>query len=202
MTEKIIIGKISGASGVRGAVKLFHFSGERERIAGIEELYLRVSEKPARGDTASHSARHPVGNAHGQEPELRCFRIESLRYTGKTPILKLEGVEDRNAAEALVGVDAYVTSEHLAPLDEDSYYVRDLIGMCVADADGHVLGTVKDIIDNPAHDILLVATSGDLTAQDDTKQSEFLLPFVDAFILNIDTGKGVIIAAIPEGLLG
>jgi len=168
VTEKLKIGKIAGAFGVRGEVKLFHFSGERERIAEIKELYLRETHR---------------------------YGVQSIRYSGKTPILKLEGVSERSAAETLYGADVYVSPESLTPLDSDSYYVEDLIGMSVIGTDGAYIGIITDVIDNPAHDILTIARGGDGPA------AEFFLPLADVFVHGIDSAARVVTVDLPEGLM-
>ncbi|MDR2609831.1 MAG: ribosome maturation factor RimM [Clostridiales Family XIII bacterium] len=170
--ELIEIGKVSGAAGVKGEIKLYHYSGERERLAGIRELFFKSEEE--------------------SEP----YPVDSVRYVGngKTPIIKSARIADRNAAEALVGKRVFVRQRDLAPLDEDSYYVRDLIGAEVYGADNALLGTVKEIVDNPAHDILVV----------ERESGDFMLPFVDVFITSIqfgtDGGPARVTATLPDGL--
>jgi 16S rRNA processing protein RimM len=134
VTGKIRIGKISGASGVKGELKLFHYSGERERIAGIEELFF------------------PAG-----EGSLVRRKVLAMKYRGKTPILLVEGVETRTEAESLTGADVYADKDALRPLEEDSYYVEALTGCAVMDEDGGEIGRATGVLDNPAHDILRVA---------------------------------------------
>jgi 16S rRNA processing protein RimM len=132
---KILIGRIAGAVGIKGEIRLFHYSGERERIEGIEELYLLVGGK------------------------LEKRKILSMRYKGRIPILELSGVSDRNTAEALLNTEVYIEKEALNPLEEDSIYVEELTGMSVIDLSGNKIGTVAGILDNPAHDILKINRS-------------------------------------------
>ncbi|MDR1068493.1 MAG: ribosome maturation factor RimM [Clostridiales Family XIII bacterium] len=175
--ELIEIGKISGAAGIRGELKLYHYSGERERLAGVGELFL---ESP------------------GGDPQP--CAVVSVRYAGKTPILKLGEVTDRSAAEALRGRRVFAREGDLAPLDADSYYVKDLIGASVCDASGNALGTVSDIIDNPAHDLLVIESA----AETENITRKFMLPFVDVFILaverNVEGFPVKITASLPDGL--
>ncbi|MDR0357620.1 MAG: ribosome maturation factor RimM [Clostridiales Family XIII bacterium] len=165
--NKINIGKISGVFGVKGELKLFHYSGERERIAGMKELFLHSDEG------------------------MRRMEVESLRYSGKTPILKLAGTDDRNAAESYIGAEVFVLFDRLVPPEEGRYYVADLIGLRVEDERGEYLGDAAEIIDNPAHDILRV-TSAD---------GDWMLPMVDVFVLSVDTEAGRIEVRVPDGLI-
>jgi 16S rRNA processing protein RimM len=173
--ELIEIGKVSGAVGIRGEIKVYHYSGERERLAGVMEFFLETDGDP------------------------KPFGVKSMRYNGRSPVLALDGIEDRNSAEALRGRKVFVRPGDLPPPGEDEFYVRDLIGALVEDSEGHMLGRVTEIIDNPAHDILVVSPEGG------EQKKNFMLPFVDVFILSVEHGeKGVparISVKLPEGLL-
>jgi 16S rRNA processing protein RimM len=162
---RIEIGRISGASGIRGEVKLFHYSGECERLVGVEEFYFSESEGGV-------------------------YRVENLRMQGRTPIVKLAGVDGRTAAEALIGFKVFVEISALNPLEDGRYYVVDLIGASVEDESGKVFGRVSRIEDNPAHDLLHVTRD----------EGDFLLPFIDIFVLDVDPIAKRIIIRPPEGL--
>jgi 16S rRNA processing protein RimM len=170
VTGRIKIGKISGASGVKGEMKLFHYSVERERIAGIGELFFLTD------------AGGPVRR-----------KVLSMRYRGKTPLLLVEGVGTRTAAEALTGAEVYADKDALRPLDADSYYVEALTGCAVVDEDGVRIGEVVGVLDNPAHDILrIVSPDG----------AELLLPMIDRFILSVNTEEKLVTVNPADGLAG
>jgi 16S rRNA processing protein RimM len=175
--ELIEIGKVSGAAGIKGEIKIHHYSGERERLAGVGEFFLEA------------------------DGERESFSVESIRYNGRTPILSLCGVDNRNAAEALRGRRVFARREDLAPLEADGYYVNDLTGVAVEDGDGNHLGSVSEILDNPAHDILVVQPRADSTGG---QAKNFFVPFVDVFILGVDVDAGgipvKIRVSLPEGL--
>jgi 16S rRNA processing protein RimM len=182
VADRILIGKVSGASGIKGEIKLFHYSGERERIAGIGELYL----------SRRHGEATQGAKAQGEETGLQRAEILSMRYTGKTPILRVKGIETREAAEALIGAEVYAHRDSLAPLGTDSYYVEELIGFGVRDESGERIGTVAGILDNPAHDILRIEpTDGG---------KEILLPMVDSFVASVDERARKITVRLPEGI--
>jgi 16S rRNA processing protein RimM len=165
--ELLLIGKLAAASGIKGELKLYHYSGDRENLKGLSELYV----------------------------ENVSYKAELIRFASKVAIIRLDGVETRNDAELLVGREVYIEADSLPPLPDDSFYVRDLIGMDVYDFGGRgigeFVGVVKDIIDNPAHDILLIT---------DVNDKEYMLPLVDAFVLDIDEERRIIKANIPDGL--
>ena len=164
--EKIPIGKITAAQGMCGEVRLFHDSGDEEALRRLSSLFLT--------------------GASGEKE----YRIEWLRMQKRTPIIKLSGVEDRDTAESLIGAGVYALLSESRPDDEDAWLVSDLVGLKVFSpgADGSALGSVKSVIDNPAHDVLEIETEGGIR----------LLPFIDAFVIDVDTEKGIIIAP-PAG---
>ena len=105
--EKIHVGKIVNAVALKGEVKVYTYSNP-ERYEEIKEIY--VENKP--------------------------HKIEKVRFQGNTVILKLSGIDDRNAAEACKGKEIYIAESELPALPEDTYYIRDLIGMDVVTEDG------------------------------------------------------------------
>ena len=132
--EKIRIAKVVNVVGIKGEVKLYHYSDYRERFEELDELILKK----------------------GKSPE-KTYQIEKVRYQGDMVILKLRGIDDRNEAETLRDCDVFITEADLRELPEDTYYLRDLIGMKVID-EGHYgeIGTLKDVIQNSAQDIYVV----------------------------------------------
>ena len=167
-SELIKIGRIFGVQGLKGEVRFFHDSGDRERIAGLKEVQI---EPPGGKSTR--------------------FIVTAIRYRGKTPVFSLEGVTDRSTAESLVGSDVYAYSDMLAPLATGEYLQSDLIGLNVYESKS-LIGVVTGLLDNPAHDILLV--------KGDEDRGEIMIPLVDVFIRKIDVGAGIIEVNLPEGL--
>lgn len=121
----------------------------------------------------------------------RIVRIERARSKGDEVLLKLSGVDDRDAAMALRGRRLLVAPEDRFPLPDGVYYVDDLRGTQVKTRSGRRIGVVRDILDNPANDIFVV----DLDSGE-----QILIPGVKEFItVNLDSGE-VIVDPIP-GLL-
>ncbi len=129
-TSHILIGRITGAHGIRGAVKLTSF-------AAI----------PA--DIASYG---PLGASHGGVIEILRLKPAKDEF-----IADLKGVTDRNAAEALKGTELFVVRERLPVPESEEFYLADLIGKDVL-ADGKILGRVAGIQNFGAGELLELAT--------------------------------------------
>ena len=162
--EKIKIGKIVNTVGLKGEVKVYNYSDSIEIYETIESIYV----------------------------EDRLTVIENVRAQKNMVILKLEGADDRNAAEALRGKELYITEDYLPELPEGQYYVRDLIGMSVTEEDGNLLGHVTDVLQNTAQDIFEVESENG---------KKLLIPKVDQFVLDIDAEKREITVRLIEGML-
>ena len=129
MSELILIGRISGAHGLKGEVKIAAFTAEPEDIA----------------------AYGPLKTADG----ARRFEIASLRNAGGGAVIaRLSGVADRNAAEQLRGTELYVARAALPPAGAEEYYHSDLIGLKAASPGGEILGEVIAVQNFGAGDLL------------------------------------------------
>ena len=104
---------------------------------------------------------------------------------------KLEGVEDRDEAEALKGTYIAVSRADAVPLKKDSYYIADLIGVKVIDDERGELGTVCDCYETGANYILEIKRS---------KPKNLLLPFLKVYCYEVDVESGFIKCRLPEGL--
>ena len=133
MTTSILIGRILGAHGIRGAVKLKSFAANPADIAAYKPL------------TAGDG---------------RIFEIVHLKPARDEFIADLKEVRDRNAAEALKGTDLFIARDHLPPPPSGEIYLADLVGKPVATAD-RTLGSVTGIQNYGAGD-LLELDSGEL----------------------------------------
>jgi len=167
MVERVRIGKIGAAHGVRGEVRLFAYTEEPLAIRSYGELE--------------------------DESGARRFRIASVRPAKDHLVARFEGIEDRNAAEALTHVELYVPRARFPRQKEaGKFYCADLIGLAVETKNGGRLGEVIGVQNFGAGDLLEIKlVAGGNTA---------FLPFVDAYVPLIDIEGGKIVADPPEGL--
>lgn len=110
--------------------------------------------------------------------------------SGKSLLAEIEGIQDRNAAEALRGTELYTTRDKLPVIeDDDLFYYEDLIGMTVIDSDGVHIGSVLAVQNYGAGDLLEIAP---------IKGNTFLLPFTKENVPDISEES--ITVCVPEGL--
>ena len=124
--RRIALAAVAGAHGVKGELRLKLFSDSVESLSRHQSLY--------------------VGGA--------ARRLLSIRDSGKTAVVRFEGVADRSAAEALRGSLVEVDRSELPPLEEGEYYHADLIGLPAADQDGNLVGKVTAVENFGAGDLL------------------------------------------------
>lgn len=135
MTDRVCIGAIAGAFGVRGDLRLKSFTATPE-------------------DVATYGA---VETEDGQ----RRFTITLTGQTTKGALIaRLSDVSTKEQAEALKGARLYVDRTRLPDLPDDEYYHADLIGLAVYDTGGTALGHVKNVLNHGASDILEIHGPG------------------------------------------
>ena len=121
--------------------------------------------------------------------EARWVTVQRSRPQGDRWVVLLEGIADRDAAEAIRDVELFVDGGSLPELDDDSYYVHDLIGCRVEDPTGDDLGTVVAVVPGP-QDWLEVERAGERS----------LLPMARDWLQDIDIDAGRIVIDAPQGL--
>jgi len=131
--ERLSIGKIVGAHGLRGEVRLRIWSHFPERIPKLAYVYIE------------------------DEPVPR--KLRRARIQGEIALLALEGIETREAAEELQGRVVRIDLAQAAPLGEDEYYHFQLIGLRVRDEQGTLLGELVEILETGANDVYVVQTA-------------------------------------------
>lgn len=132
MAEKrITLAAIAGAHGIGGEVRLKIFS-----------------------ESLDSFKRYKAFEADGQ-----VLTLNSVRHTGKMPIARFAEIADRNAAEALRGVELTVSRSALPPLKQGEYYHADLIGLVCVTENGETVGEVVAVENFGAGDIIEIRQS-------------------------------------------
>lgn len=122
----------------------------------------------------------------------REYTITSVREHGGRLLIRLDGVDDRNAADALRGIVFLVDSQQLPPIeDPDEYYDHQLEGLRVRTTDGVDVGTVTEVLHTAAGELLAVRGA----------DREVLVPFVSAIVTSVSLADQLVEIDPPEGLL-
>jgi len=162
MTERLCIGVVAGVHGVRGALRIKAFTAD-----------------PA--DLTSYGA---LTTEAGQT-----WRLKGASVDGKGVVTaKVDGVEDRNQAEALKGTKLYIERGALPEADEDEFYIADLIGLPAETPTGEPLGTIKAVYNFGAGDV--VEVSGE--------RGEILVPFTLKAVPVVDVKARRVVIDPPE----
>lgn len=158
-------GKIINTHGIDGAVKLESWCDSPDILADLERVFIKE------------------GNTYKQYDVLRASVFKQF------VIAKLDGVKDIDAAQALVGTVIYAAREDFE-LGEGDYFIADLIGLDIIDADsGKVLGKLREVINRGASDIYVI----------DTPDGERMMPAVEEFVDRVDLDSGIYVRPI-EGM--
>ena len=164
-TQRICVGAIAGAQGVRGAVRIKTFTEEPRGISAYGGL--------------TDERGHPIE-----------ISVKELR--GDLVIAAVEGVNDRDAAQALKGTRLYVPRTALPETGTEEFYHADLLGLAVETVDGTPFGKVQAVHDFGAGDVLEIATDG----------RTVMVPFTREAVPDVDLGAQRLVVDPPPGLPG
>jgi len=165
---RICVAAVAGAHGVKGLVRLKPFTEVPEDCV----------------------AYGPLSSADGS----RTYAVKLMGQVKAMLLARMEGVTDRNQAEALRGTRLYVDRAALPePEADDEFYHADLIGLSAMLQDGTVLGRVQAVYDFGAGDTLELTGTAD--------GNTLLVPFTQAIVPKVDIANGRLIVDPPKGLL-
>ena len=157
--KPVILGRISGLFGVRGWVRIHSYTDPREAILEYANWLIEIAGQ-----------WRPVAVAEGTPH-------------GKTVVVRLDGIEDRDAAAELMGCSIGVERSKLPAPGKGEYYWSDLEGLAVEQDNGEMIGTVAYLIETGANDVLVVRKEA----------QEVLIPFVTGEVISdVDLANGVI----------
>ncbi|MEM1093191.1 MAG: ribosome maturation factor RimM [Bacteroidota bacterium] len=172
--QLVWVGTVIRAHGVRGELKVYPETDDPSRLFDVREVYLGVS--------AEKVTAYPV------------TLVRTMVAKRKTQIvLALAGVGSREAAEALRSRKVYAHEDDLPEMDDDEFFLDDLIGLTVVTDEGKPIGTMRDYLELPTYDVYIVSRP---------EQPEAMIPAVPEFIEAIDWDTEQIVVKPIEGLLG
>jgi len=161
------IGKIVKPVGFKGRMKVVSYMESPHVLESLQSVLVQRRDR---------------------DPDV--YRIRGIKVAKKSFFLELDGIENSDSAESLVGCHVLISSDKLETLPEGEYYWRDIIGLEVLTEDGKMLGKIERIIATGSNDVY-VCTGG---------EREILIPAFEDIIKEIDLSKGIMIVELLEGL--
>lgn len=183
------IARIVNTQGHKGEVRAIMLTDFPERFAGLQRVFIGKADAgtQAISNPSANSSSHANANASSWRP----LHIAGVRFHKQFVILKFDEIPDMNAAETIKGFLIGVPADERWPLPEGHYYIDDLVGMEVFDADSQSLGTVREVLETGSNTVLSVMQG----------KREVLVPMLKSVIKSVDLSGRVIHATLPPGLL-
>ena len=179
---ELVVGRVVKAHGVTG-----------ELVVDV-----RTDDPAARFAPGSTLRARASGDREGTAQ--RSFVVDDMRQHGARLLVRLAGVSDRGAADALRGSVFVIDSGDLPPIDEpDTYYDHQLEGLRVRTTTGQDVGVVAEVLHTAAGELL--AVRGPAGGQMGGQTGEVLVPFVGAIVTSVSLDDGTLEIDPPEGLL-
>lgn len=176
----VAVARVAKAHGIRGELSMDSHADSPLLFAPGKTLFL--------------AAPLPRGTALGRP---RPYVVAASRDNNGRLLVTLEGVADRNAAEALRGAEVLVPQAELPPPDEGEEYLHRLLGARVLLADGSLVGVFEAILDTPGQLTWVIRAPG----AKGKNGAEILFPAVPEFLLGLDADAGEIVIDPPPGLI-
>lgn len=168
MEEYFEIGQIVNTSGLKGVIKVKPFTDDITKFNNLKTIYISIKK------------------------ELKEFKIEQVRFNKNMVFLKLEGIDRVEEAENYRNLYLKIKRDKNEKLEENSYYVVDIIGCKVYTDLQEELGEVVDVFSTGSNDVYVVK---------DNLGKQILLPAIKDVIRNVDIQNKIIIVHLLEGLI-
>ena len=162
MDKEIIIGKIVAPHGVRGDIRILPLTEKPDLFLDLEYLLLEGGKK---------------------------LTVKNARFQKRMILVTTKEVTSMNEAELLRDKNIYIKAEDLPQLEDDEFYVADLIGIPVYDLEGKQIGTFKDSLSTGSNDVYIIAVPG---------AKDILVPALKEYFKEINLAEKRIVVKLPE----
>ena len=167
MENLLQVGVIITTHGIRGEVKVFPTTDDPKRFLDLKNVILDD------GKTTLD------------------LEIQNVKFFKNLVILKFKGIDNINDIEKYKKAGLYVTREDAVELEEDEYFIADLIGMDVISDEGEQLGTISDVLQTGANDVYVISSKG---------QKDLLLPAIHECVLDVNVEERTMKVHLMPGL--
>lgn len=168
------IGKIITVHGIKGEIKIFPTTDDIKRFNELKKFYISKNDEASDDEINTESM----------------YFVENVKYVKNMPILKISNCDTIEEASKLIGNSIYVSREDAIALEENEFYISDIIGADIIYND-KIIAKVKDILQNSANDILIF----------EINNKEILIPMVDEYILSVNASNKKIYLKNIEGFI-
>jgi 16S rRNA processing protein RimM len=167
--DRIAVGIIRKAHGVRGEASIEPWTDSMERFEELASVTLVAPD----------------------DAKTRELRVESVRPHGERALIKFAGIETPEEIQSLHNWTIEIPADQARALDEDEYFLHDLVGLTLIDAEGRERGVVTEVLEGGGGLLLHVKRADG---------REFELPFASDLCKEIDVAGKRIVVALPEGI--
>lgn len=178
--DMLRVGVIASTHGIRGEVKVYPTTDDVKRFDYLKRVFLDYQYK---------------GLKNNQKRECIELEVSGVKYFKQFVIVKFKGINDINDIEKYKGMDLYVSREDALPLEDNEYYISDLIGLDVINEEKEKIGTLKDVLQTGANDVYIIK------GNEKVNNKEIMLPVIDECVLDVDLEKKFVEVHLLEGLL-
>ena len=168
MEEYLEIGQIVNTNGLKGSLKVIPLTDDITRFEDLKTVYIQ------------------------EKKDLVEFKIQDVKYSKNMVLLKLEGIDDIGEAEKFKNFYIKINRKDAVELEEDSYFIVDIIGCKVFTDENEFLGKVIDVFQTGSNDVYTVKNNED---------KEILLPAIEDVIKDIDIANKKIVVKLMDGLI-
>ena len=166
--QNLEVGQIVNTFGIKGFVKVNPFVDDLQRFDKLKKVYIKKKQ------------------------ELQKFEIEQVKYQKNIVLVKFKGIENIEEAEKLKNCYIEIDREDAIPLDEDTYFIADLLGSDVYTDEGKELGKLVDVFNTGSNDIYVVK---------DELGKSVLLPAIAEVVKDVNVQDKKIVVHLLEGLI-
>jgi 16S rRNA processing protein RimM len=163
--DLVVVGEVTRAHGVHGAVRVIPLTDFPDHLLTLARVVV----------------------VHGRTG--RPAQVESAEAMGRHVIMKLQGVDTLEAAEALRGATLRIPPAEVRPLPPGQFYIFQIVGLRVRTPEGHALGEVVDVLRTGSNDVYVVRPPAG---------EDILLPATDDVVRAIDVAAGEMVVRPPE----
>ena len=160
----IDFGKITSTHGIRGEVKIYPYTDDVDNILNLKKIYI----------------------------EGKGYKISSIRFHKNMFVTKLNGINTVEEAEAFRNKLVQREIDENEELEEDTYYIKDLIGLDVYLENNELFGKIKDVFQTGANDVYVIQT---------VDSKEVLIPAIKSVVKDVDIVGNKMIIELMEGLV-